>query len=114
MVEQFVWQPIATAPRDGRAILGWCVHSPDAYFVDGGGRLTLYGAHTEGLDHVADGPAIVQWGGAFDDTTWESPGGSLPDWWFQFGSGWEVTANPTHWMPIPAPPIVTIFKCGNW
>lgn len=96
------WQPIATAPRDGTAILGWCVHAADPYHD--GDRLTIYGAHTEGLSHAADGPVVVEWGGAFDDSTWESRGCSLPDWWFQRGSEWEVTANPTHWMPIPAPP----------
>jgi hypothetical protein len=96
------WQPIETAPRDGTAILGWCVHAADPYYD--GDRLTIYAAHTEGLSHAADGPVVVEWGGAFDDSTWESPGCSLPDWWFQRGSEFEVTANPTHWMPIPPPP----------
>jgi hypothetical protein len=96
------WQPIETAPKDGTAILAWCVHEADPYHD--GDNLTLYGAHTEGLSHVADGWAIVQWGGSWDDSTWESQGPMLPDWWFQYGSEFEVTANPTHWMPLPEAP----------
>jgi len=99
-----LWQPIETAPKDGTPIFGWCVHAADPYFLDDGKRLTLYGSHTEGLGHVQDGPNVVVWGGAFDDSTWEAPGAKLPDWWFQHGSDFEVTANPTHWMPLPAAP----------
>lgn len=64
--------------------------------------MTIYGGHTEGLSHVEDGPHVVMWGGAFDDSTWEAQGARMPDWWFQYGSSFEVTANPTHWMPLPA------------
>ena len=102
--EMSEWQPIETAPKDGTPILGWCVHSADPYYLDGVNRLTIYGGHTEGLGHVIDGPNIIQWGGSFDDSTWDEPGSWMPDWWFQYGSGFEVTANPTHWMPLPEPP----------
>jgi hypothetical protein len=98
------WQPIETAPKDGSPILAWCVHEADPYWIEGG-RLTLYGAHTEGLSHVDDGLNIVVWGGAFDDRSWEDAGGAyLPDWWFRHGSEFEETANPTHWMPLPEQP----------
>ena len=32
-------------------------------------------------------------------------GAHMPDWWFVAGSDFECAANPTHWMPLPAPPI---------
>lgn len=96
------WQPIETAPKD-TPIVGWCVHAADPYWIDEK-RLTLYAAHAEGLSHVEDGPHVLVWGGAFDDSTWEEPGGSLPDWWFRLGSEFEEAANPTHWLPVPAGP----------
>lgn len=94
------WRPISTVPMDGKPILGWCVHDADDYYDGESGRLTIYGAHCEGVSHVPDGAHVLEWGGAFDDSTWESPGPSLPDWWFRSGSGFEEVANPTHWMPI--------------
>lgn len=95
------WQPIETAPKE-RAILGWCVHDADPYFLDDSGeRLTRYGGHTEGLSHVSDGPHVLEWGGAWDDGP---DGGYMPDWWFRADSEFEVTANPTHWKEIGEPP----------
>lgn len=97
------WRTIETAPKD-KPILAWCNHEADPYHLDDG-TLTLYGAHAEGLSHAPTGYHIVEWGGGFDDSTWEHPNqGSLPDWWFVAGSEFEQAANPTHWMPIPPPP----------
>jgi hypothetical protein len=102
------WQPIESAPKD-RPILGWCVHDADPYFAgetsDGRSYLTTYGGHCEGMSHVEDGPHVLVWGGAYDDSTWEYPSQSgLPDWWFRHGSEFEEAANPIYWMEIPETP----------
>ena len=93
-------QPIETAPKD-RPILVWCDHEADPFIggktADGRDFLTLYAAHSEGMSHAPTGYHIVEWGGAFDDSSWEYTGASLPDWWFVAGSDFEVAANPVLW-----------------
>jgi len=102
------WYEIETAPKD-EPILGWCDHEADPWkageTADGRSILTLYAAHAEGLGHAPTGLHIIEWGGGFDDSTWEYPGASLPDWWFVVGSEFEIAANPTHWQPLPEPPV---------
>lgn len=99
------WQPMSTAPKD-RPILGWCIHVDDfEKLPDGRTLLSLYNAHGEGLAYVDDGPHVLEWGGAFDDSTWEYPGANLPDWWFQRGSQFEAAANPVAWIDI-IPPVL--------
>lgn len=96
------WQPIDTAPRDGTSVLGFCVHSADAYFD--GDRLTDYGARVEGLGHVEDGVHVICWEEARDESDgWEFESHQIPAGWVsQYDE--EKMANPTHWMPLPAPP----------
>lgn len=92
------WKPIKTAPKDC-PILGWCNHASAQNLEE---DYSLYAAHQLlGMSYVADGPNVLIWGGAWDDSIWETPGGSLPDWWFLYGSDFEIAANPTHWLPIP-------------
>lgn len=78
------WQPIETAPKDGRIIV---VCGAPASFKDG---------------RPMDGPCIVRW----DDNAYSSEG----DWVF---AGWLSHGDPihdfpieepTHWMPLPDPP----------
>lgn len=95
------------APKD-RPILAWCrgdcVDPQCGYFTGEGTTLCLYHGHAEGMSSVGDGPAIIEWGGSWDDSTWEYPnGGWMPDWWFRYGSEFEEAANPVAWMPIEAP-----------
>lgn len=99
-------QPIATAPKDC-PILAWCDHEAGQQENDAAtdGRLTLYFAHGGALSFAPTGFHIVEWGGAYDDSTWEYPNQAyLPDWWFVAGSEFEQVANPTYWTHLPAKP----------
>lgn len=113
-----MWETMETAPKD-RPILVMCsdkCDDPHCVFNDHcigpdvkrDGRqydLCLYHAHTEGLSAYGDGPAIVQWGGAWDDRTWEYDGGWMPDWWFVYKSEFEVAANPVLWYNVDLGPL---------
>lgn len=106
------WQPMESAPRDGKTILAWCVHAADPGFEEGGDKLTVYSAHVEGLGkHVDDGPHVLEFGGGFDDRTYEEPdAGWLPDWWFLHGSDFEDPAYPVCWMPIVVPELADVIQ----
>jgi hypothetical protein len=95
-----------SAPKDC-AVLAWC--SPDCrdpkcgFHTGEGTSICLYHAHAEGGSAYGLGFAIVEWGGGWDDRTYEYPNeGWLPDWWFRFGSEFEEVANPVRWWPLPA------------
>lgn len=106
------WLPMNSAPRDGTAILAWCVHESDAYFSKQEKEFTTYAAHCDGLGpNVKDGPNVVVWGGEYreadlfpESTTY------VPPWWFLEGSQFEIPANPVAWTPIPASPKGTLLK----
>ncbi len=70
------WQPMDTAPKD-RPILGLCRHDADPYTIDGR-RLTPYGAHAEGLSHVADGLHVLEWGGGYSGMEDDDIGSDQP------------------------------------
>jgi hypothetical protein len=81
------WQPIATAPKDGRAIL---IFDPER-------------------------PESEEWRGhKFDDhrfsvgywRTWAPHGG--------WGNRNNATVEPTHWMPLPEPPSISDQGDGAW
>lgn len=74
------WQPVSTAPKDGRIILGY-------------GRLAgeVFGP--------SDGEVIapILWRGGrtdYDGFAWRMP----------YGDACAVWMAPTHWMPLPDPP----------
>lgn len=97
--------PMEIAPHD-RPILAYCNHEADQYIADQEkGTLTLYAAHCEGLSAAPTGFHIIEWGGSFDDSTWEYPNQAwLPDWWFVVGSEFECAANPVRWWDLPRVP----------
>lgn len=68
------WQPIETAPKDGRNILV------------SDGRLVSIGGWLTDIDHGAE---------------WEGQIGMAGWWAFDLGPNND---RPTHWMPLPEPP----------
>ena len=108
------WKPISETPPKDRRILGWhvedcsdprCAYSnPQSYRGGCQYVLCLFHGHAEGMSSAAPGPVVMEWGGAFDDSTWEYPNqASMPDWWFQADTEFEVAVNPTHWADINDP-----------
>lgn len=81
------WQPIETAPKDGTHIL---VHDDIGYSV----------AAWEDRQNGPGASGVVQppgWracakGTMVDDEGWDT------------GHGYKLELEPTHWMPLPAPP----------
>ena len=72
------WQPIETAPRDGTEIL-----------------------MTNGVD-VSSGQWLSEYGGTYDQEG--APNGDGCDaGWTDWSGGMQP--DPTHWMPLPPPPI---------
>ena len=91
------WRTMHDAPKDGTQILGFCVHEDKT--TDG-----IYECHSVELG-VCEGMVVIQFGGGWDDRSWEdSSGGHIPDWWFRADGDYETVANPKNWMPLPKPP----------
>lgn len=86
VAESQQWQPIETAPKDGRTILL-------GYYNSHGNWRTMRGQWMS-EDYIAE-----HW----EDTDDEQPGwfetsveaDDIPNWW---------RIEPSHWMPLPAPP----------
>jgi len=102
------WQPIDGAPKDGQEILVWYDHEADPYHDPADPtRLTDYAVWSEAGDFLdGKGVCIACWFGS----QWEAEdeygsGYWLPPAWFSRENGdYERVVNPTHWMPLPAPP----------
>lgn len=95
-------RPINEAPKD-QPILAWCDHEADPYVEDKAtGRLTLYGAASEVNGHAPTGWHIIEWGGAWTDTSeYGVVEAEMPDWWYVVGSEFEVAANPICFYEMP-------------
>ena len=105
-------RPMSEAPKDKPIlayIIGDCVDPECAMSLlrpSGAPRehLCLFHAHVEGATAAPTGFAIIEWGGAWDDPTYEFDEGHLPDWWFCVGSDFETVASPIAWWPLPKAP----------
>jgi hypothetical protein len=75
------WQPIETAPKDGAAILG-------------------FGQWAGEINGILPGQkvSIIEWAGGSTDY----PGF---DWRVSDGDAYACWLKPSHWMPLPAPPV---------
>ena len=78
------WQTIETAPRDGTRIWAW-----SAGYGQRETCMQKYGKGSPGFAkwEEGDGPLNYGWG-------WREP-----------QNNWSSTWEPTHWMPLPAPPL---------
>ena len=87
-----IWQPIETAPKDGRAIL---IFEPNGHY--GSLRTSHMPRDFAGGVYYRDDPRLLH----FDDLRY------AVGYWRLYG-GWGNRncndVNPTHWMPLPEPP----------
>ena len=101
------WQSIETAPKDTH-ILVYYDHKADPYLdPTNSNRLTDYAAHAEGGDFLeGTGVTVAKWCDGWHETEDEYGNGYwMPAWWFAFfPDDYDWVCNPTHWMPLPAPP----------
>jgi hypothetical protein len=90
------WQSIETAPKDGTPILIW---QPVGHFGNDprSSHMPVGALAERECSYSLDDPRL-QW---FDDQRW-----AIGYWrpWGGWGNRNRATVEPTHWMPLPAPP----------
>lgn len=81
------WEPIETAPKDGTQVL---VYAPIGMSIAAWSQDT----RGPGVSGHVQTPGWIGWanGDEIDDEGWDT------------GHGFALQLEPTHWMPLPAPP----------
>lgn len=92
VIEDMGWQPIKTAPRDGSRILIW--KNPWRYPVSAKWSEDINAPYDKWGENGWQDGAYVGW--LISDCE--------EDYWY---TEWEEKNAPTHWKPLPAPPIVS-------
>lgn len=84
------WQPIETAPRRRKVMVGWTNEL-------GNWRATLATYYDEGDIELDESPY---------DWVDEDGRNTVAGWWedSQTREEWFLDQQPTHWMPLPEPP----------
>lgn len=107
------WLPMNTAPK-GEDVLVWYEHAADPYQdPHNPGKLTSYAAWAENGDFLdGGGITIAKWHPPhFESEDDYGNGYWLPEAWFALENGdYERVCNPTHWQPLPAPPLPASFS----
>lgn len=105
------WKTMDSAPKDGTKILVYYDAKSDPYVEDEKtGRLTPYGAHSEGGDFLdGSGITVAVWVNGWHESEDEYGSGYwMPGWWFSWHNGdADLVVAPTGWLPmsfLPAAP----------
>jgi hypothetical protein len=78
------WQPIETAPKDGTQILSY--HNREILYSNGERKKFEW-------IQIVRWAEVMQWDNPEDEYDWLT------------GSNFDEPTDPTHWMPLPKPPI---------
>jgi len=78
------WQQIETAPKDGTKILGW-----NAEYGQRETRMKFYQPGSPGYAAHRDSGGPIESGWQWDEPM----------------NGWALSWKPTHWRPLPEPPL---------
>lgn len=110
------WNTDMNAAPEDKPILAWCIHDADYYQCEETGKLSPYAAHVEGIgNRLQDGPHVIEWGGEYFEDDYEAGLHThIPNWWFQYGSGFEMPASPVAWRPIETPSFVGVDDGVAW